>query len=315
MAVSRKMKTNPIDDILPLNRDEYLIKIQNHFSKLVAEIVNFGTHILKWDVEVKREGKDNNIPTLFFRNILELSDSISILIKESSIDPSKIILRTLIENILQLIYMLEEKERQRVLSYMVAKANKDIKYYNKFIKTENSSSQFKIQIEKDELNLNFDKFMDHPEIIKTKESKKSLLEKPEFSEVQKEYLRTSKKRKNPNWYSLYNGPDNLEQLAQKLKKNIRYEFFYRKYSENVHGLNLTKGMVYVGNDSAQIIQIRDFEHTQNVTFNTASLLLEIYNIFIRKRVPEKLDEYRKWYLTIRNDYLDLNKRNYINYKK
>lgn len=291
------------------------MNIQNHCSELIAEIVSFGTHILKWDVEVKREGKDNNIPTLFFRNILELSDSISILIKESSIDPSKIILRSLIENILQLIYMLEEKERQRALSYMVAKVNKDIKYYNKFIKSEKSSSQFKIQIEKDELNLNFDKFIDHPEIIKTKEAKKSLLEKPEFSEVQKEYLRTSQKRKNPNWYSLYNGPDNLEQLAQKLKKNIRYEFFYRKYSENVHGLNLTKGMVYVGNDSAQIIQIRDFEHTQNVTFNTASLLLEIYNIFIRKRVPEKLNEYRNWYLTIRNDYLDLNKRNYINYKK
>jgi hypothetical protein len=309
------MKTNPIDDILPLKRDEYLIKIQNHCSELVAEIVNFGTHILKWDIEVKREGKDNNIPTLFFRNILELSDSISILIKESSIDPSKIILRTLIENILQLIYMLEEKERQRVLSFMVTKTNKDIKYYNKFIKVENSSSQFKIQIEKDELNLNFDKFMDHPEIIRTKESKKKLLEKPEFSEVQKEYLRTSKKRKKPNWYSLYNGPDNLEQLAQRLKKNISYEFFYRKYSENVHGLNLTKGMVYVGSDNAQIIQIRDFEHTQNVTFNCASLLLEIYNIFIRKRVPEKLDEYQNWYLTIRNDYLDLNKINYINYKK
>jgi hypothetical protein len=64
------MRTNPIDDILPLKRDEYLIKIQNHCSELVAEIVNFGTHIVKWDVEVKREEKDNNIPTLFLRNIL-----------------------------------------------------------------------------------------------------------------------------------------------------------------------------------------------------------------------------------------------------
>jgi hypothetical protein len=309
------MRTNPIDDILPLKRDEYLIKIQNHCSELVAEIVNFGTHIVKWDVEVKREEKDNNIPTLFLRNILELSDSISILIKESSIDPSKIILRTLIENVLQLIYMLEENERQRILSYMVAKTNKDIKYYNKFINAEKSSSQFKIQMEKDELNLNFDKFMDHPEVIRIKESKKRLLEKPEFSEVQEEYLRTSKLGKNPNWYSLYNGPDNFEKLAQSLKKNTSYEFFYRKYSENVHGLNLTKGMVSVDGDIAQIIQIRDFEHTQNVTFHSASLLLEIYNIFIRKRVPEKLEEYQNWYSTIRNDYLDLSKRNYINYKK
>tara|TARA_R110002020_G_scaffold73623_5_gene188903 strand:- start:271 stop:1203 length:933 start_codon:yes stop_codon:yes gene_type:complete len=309
------MKTKPIDEIIPLNRDEYLVKIQKHCSELISEIVNYGTYILKWDIEVKRKGKDNNIPTLFFRNILELGDSISILVKESSIDPSKIILRTLIENILQLIYMLEEDEKQRALCYMVVKTNKDIKYYNKFIKSENSSKQFKIQAEKDELSLNFEKFMDHPEIIKAKKAKTSLLEKPEFSEIQQEYLNTSVKRKNPNWYSLFNGPKNLEQLAQKLKKNVRYEFFYRAYSENVHGLNLTKGMVYVGNGNAQIIQIRDFEHTQKVTFDTASLLLEIYNLFIKKRLPKKHEEYRIWYLTIRNDFLDLTKRNYINYKK
>lgn len=104
------MKTNPIEEILPQNRDEYLIKIQNHCSDQISEMVNFGTHILNWDLEIKREGKNNNIPTLFFRNILEISDSISILIKESSIDPAKIILRSLIENILQLIYMIEEDE-------------------------------------------------------------------------------------------------------------------------------------------------------------------------------------------------------------
>lgn len=198
---------------------------------------------------------------------------------------------------------------------MVVITNKEIKYYNKFLNSENSSAQFKIQIEKDELNLNISRFMDHPEIIKVRDAKKSLLEKLEFLDIQKEYLRTTKKKKNPNWYSLYNGPENLEELAKRLKKNIRYEFFYRKYSENVHGLNLKKGMVYIGNNQAQIIQIRDFEDTQNVTSDTASLLLEIYNLFIIKRVPNKIDDFRNWYATIRENYLDLSQRKYINYKK
>lgn len=315
MPIINKMKTKPVNEVLPLNRDKYLIKIQAHCSEHISEIVNFGTYILKWDIEVKREGKDNYVPSLFFRNILELGDSISILIKESSIEPSKIILRALIENILQLNYMLEKDEKLRALSYIIVKANQDIKDYNKLLNSQNGSALLKIQIEKDELNLNFDKFIDHPEIIKARETKKDFLEKGEFSDIQKEYSRTAKRRKNPHWYSLYNGPETLEKLARGLKKNIRYEFFYRMYSKNVHGLNLTEGLVYVGKNQANIIQIRDFEHTQNVTSDAASLLIEIYTLYINKRVPDRIVDLQNWYITIRDNFIDLNRRKYINYQK
>ncbi|MDT0555266.1 DUF5677 domain-containing protein [Constantimarinum sp. W242] len=106
----------PLDDLLPLERDPYLIKVQNHFSDLLNQVIYYGTNIVELDTKVKREGKDNNVPTLFLRNILEISDSISILIRNSSIEPSKILLRSLIENSLSLAYMLEKNEKQRALS-------------------------------------------------------------------------------------------------------------------------------------------------------------------------------------------------------
>lgn len=311
------MDTKPLDEVLPLNRDEYLIKIQNHCSSLLREIINYGTHYIHFDINIKREGKDNHIPTLIFRNILELSDSISILIKESSIEPCKILLRSLLENILSLIYMLEENEKQNALCYMVVKTNKEIKNFNKFINEEQSSKQFKLQVEKDELNFKFDKFINHPDILKAKESKLKLLDKPEFRPIQLEYIRTSKKPSNrdPKWYSLYDGPKNIYELAEKLNKTIRYEFFYRKFSDSVHGQDVFKGMVSAGKDQGQIIQIRNFKDTQKVTSDAVSLLLEIFNLYVLKRVPNKEKEFKVWYGTIRNDFMDLTNRKYLNYKE
>lgn len=309
------IKTNPIDEILPLERDEYLVKIQKHLSDLLKEIIFFGTHILQWDIEKNKNLGDNSIPTLYFRNILDLSDSISTLINSSSIDSSKILLRSLIENSLCLTYMIEKNEKQRALSFIVAKTNRQIKYYRKFLNNEQVSKQFKIQMEKDDLELDFEKYMDKPEIKKFIESKRKLLSSSELSEIQKEYSKSLKKTRNPNWFSLFNGPNTIEQLALRLKKSVRYEFFYRAYSENVHGQDLLKGFSFVSSDKAQIIQIRDFEHTQKVTFDTASILLETYNIFLKKRNQDKLTEFRNWYSTIRESFLDLSKKEYINYKK
>ncbi|MDO6744074.1 DUF5677 domain-containing protein [Tenacibaculum soleae] len=311
------MNTKPFDEILPLNRDKNLILIQNHCSNLLKEVINYATHYLQFDIKVKRLGKNNHIPTLIFRNILELSDSISILIKESSIEPCKILLRSLLENILTLIYMLEGDEKLNSLCYIVVNTNREIKKINKFINTEQGSKYFKLRMEKDELNLDFDYFINHPDMIKNKKTKLSLLNQPEFKPVQEEYIRTLKEKRNnnPKWYSLYDGPKNISELAEKLNKTIQYDFFYSKFSDSVHGQDVLKGMVYSGKGQGQIIQIRNFKDTQSVTSNTVSLLLEIFNIYILKRVPHKEKEFKNWYKTIRNDFLDLNNRKYFKYEE
>lgn len=202
------MKTPPNREVLPENQDDYLQKILNEFSDNISEVINFVTHLLVWDVQTGREGKDNHIPTLFFRNILELGDSISILIKSSSIDPSKILLRSLLENSFGLQYLLEKNERERSLSYMVWKALKQIKNYKRFISDHPSSKELKKLILENNLDFPFEKFFDREDVQKVIDAKATLLKKPEFKEVYKEYNRTSSKRKSPAWYSLFDGPHN-----------------------------------------------------------------------------------------------------------
>ncbi|WP_040555858.1 hypothetical protein [Psychroflexus gondwanensis] len=63
-----------------------------------------------------------------------------------------------------------------------------------------------------------------------------------------------------------------------------------EYFENVHVTDIQKGFVKAGKDKAQIIQIRDFEHCQDVFISTVSCLIECYNEYLTKRIPEKRNE-------------------------
>ncbi|MDT0555265.1 DUF5677 domain-containing protein [Constantimarinum sp. W242] len=182
---------------------------------------------------------------------------------------------------------------------------------------EPSSNQFKIQLEKDNLKTDFGKYFDHPNFERVIKSKKSLLGQKEFIKVQEEYLRTKRKNKGrvKSWYSLYNGPNNIFELAEYLKKTIRYEFYYRKYSQTVHAQDLFKGMAHVEDNSAQIIQIRNFKDTQPVAQTAISLLLEVLTSFVDKRIPNEKKGFSEWYLTIREDFIELNDKQFINYKE
>jgi hypothetical protein len=200
---------------------------------------------------------------------------------------------------------------------MVWRAKKDLKYHKQFVSENPSSKQLKAKILKDAMNLDISKFFDRPEFKKIIEDKIILLNKPEFKETHQEYMRTSKKlnTKNPNWYSLFDGPNNFQDLTNLLKKTVIYEFQYRKYSENVHVTDILKGFAKAGKDKAQIIQIRDFEHCQDVFIFTVSYLIECYNEYLTKRIPEKRNELTEWFKEFKEPYDKIILKSVINYKK
>ncbi len=309
------MKTKPIDEILPLNTDNHLQEVLDLYSDLIDESINFGTHILKWDVENHIEKKDDGIISLFLRNCIELGDGISILIRQSSIDPGTILLRTLFENSLGILYLLEKNEEQRLYSFMVWRIKKDIKYYKQFISSYPSNAELKSKLKKDKLQLSLDKFFDREEIKNIIERKVEFLNKPKFKQISLEYEKCSKKRNNPNWYSLFDGPRNIKELSYYFGKIVEYEFQYRKYSENVHATGLMKGFASAGEGKAQIIQIRDFENCKNLYIATVSYLLMSFNEIIVKRNIEKRSEFLKWHSNFRLIHNKTIKEKQFRYKK
>ncbi|WP_350291888.1 DUF5677 domain-containing protein [uncultured Croceitalea sp.] len=296
------MKTESIEEILPREPHKGLVLILTKLSETLNEVINFGTNILEWDLKKKRKGKDKNIPSVFLRNSIELGDSISILIKASSIDPAKILVRSLMENTFGLLYMIEKDEHIRAHCFLVCKANKDIRYYKQFIKEEDISKRFVSKFIKQEPDFKLENHCNPAEIKTVIKAKEELLNLPIYDSINLEYQRTcsknGKRNNNPNWYSLFDGPNNFESLCYYLKNTILYEFQYRKYSENVHVTNVMKGFVKAktGEDKADLIQIRDFKDCKEVFYIAINILLDLYREYVKKRLPEKQSELDKWYV-------------------
>lgn len=306
------MKYKEIENVLPRSQDKGVENLLKNFASLIENAVNFGTHLMKWDAEKKRIGDENMPPLLFLRNILELGDAISILIRKSSIDPCKPLLRSLLENTFGLEYMLEKETEKRALSYLVWHANKDLKLCEKLDSSTERGKHLKKEIEKDKFLDNVDSLFNNPILIPAKKNAKDLLESLKYVPIETEYQRANTIRKNPAWYALFGGPNNIEQLAKYLNLHASYEIFYRGFSGNVHATSIFKKKISQNKDgTTDIIQIRYPEDAQSITQNTVSFLIMTYLAYFKSRLPEKNKEFQEWYFEFRKPYNELAKMNYL----
>lgn len=301
------MKYKAIKEVLPRKQDKNLNKILNQFARLIEDAINFGTHIVKWDADKKRAGDENLPQLLFFRNILEIGDAISILVKKSSIETCNPLLRSLLENSFSLEYLLEQDTEQRALSFLVWQTHGKLKFNEKMDSSSQTGKQFARELKKDKLiGKTTASFFDKPVLAIANQVSIDLLKRLEYIPIEKEYQRTSVKRKNPNWYSLYDGPRNIEQLAKHLERHALYEILYRSFSSYVHATNIiNKKLVPNQDGTTGIVQIRYPEQAQSITINTLNILLETFNFFIEKRLPRKRPDYKQWRLEFRKGHNEL----------
>jgi hypothetical protein len=311
-ASKKKMKYKEIEDLLPRSQDENVKSLLENFAALIDNAINFGTHLMKWDAEKKRHGDENMPPLLFMRNILELGDAISILIKKSSIDTCKPLLRSMLENTFGLEYMLEKETEKRALSYIVWHTHKNLKLYEKLNSSTQSGKQFEKEIEKDRLLSGVGSFFDNPILAPAKKNAEDLLRLPKYVPIESEYQATSATRKNPAWYSLFGGPNNIEQLAKYLKLHASYEILYRGFSGNVHATSIFQRKLIPNNDgTVDIVQIRYPEDAQSITQNATNILIMAYLVYYKSRLPEKNKEFQEWYSEFRIPYNKLSEKQYL----
>jgi hypothetical protein len=258
-----------IEYILPRNQTVVKKELEK-LSSLIDIAVDFGTHLLKWQVEKTQSGDQHLVPILFFRNILELADSISILIKNSSVDPAKPLIRSLLENSFGLEYLLEKDQKNRSLSFNVWQIHEELKFLNKLEENTKVGKQLLGEIKKDKYVKEFK--IDDPRLELEKKNATNFLKLPHYISIEKEYQRTNSIRKNPKWYTLFDGPQDIEQLAKKSNNHTLYEFFFRKLSYNVHATDLVKGKLILNkNGKTDIIQIRFPKDAQEITILTLNI--------------------------------------------
>lgn len=300
--------TEPINDILPReDKQPEVEQLLLEFSKGIDEVVNFGTHILKWEVS-EATGSDENIPiAMMLRHILEMTDSLSILVKNSSIDPCKPILRGILETIFGLEYILQADTRNRALGFLVWHYHKELKLSKKLTPGEQANNQLKIKLQADNstsTGITLPIISALPQHI---QNIQDLLALPLYATAEAEYQSLmARGASNPSWYQLFNGPRNIEQLATNLNRQGLYEVLYRGWSGPTHGTDIIQSKLSKSADGhGEIVQIRYVKDAQMVTQFAFNLSLITYQIMTDKRIVKHKTDYENWYLTIREFFMRL----------
>ena len=289
------------------------------FSNLVQEQIKFGFQILIWDSEIEREeiGDARLVPILFLRNILELSDGISALIKNSSIEPINILFRSIYENYFYLEHIFEKHFEERSLSYIYLKTLNKISLLDKTNPETGEGEKFKKSFLNDKLFAKEISF-DHIKLLEYRLNAISLLELEHFKVIKEEYDRLKELKEYKNnykqipWYLLFEGAKNIRQLAISLKLNGIYDGFYSIHSSNVHSSDVFSGAISKGkNGEAEILQIRIPENAQSMTIQILIFLEFVFKLYIEKRVPNKISDLLKWQIEAKKKRLPLEKQKII----
>jgi len=289
----------PIDEFINRSnsKNEIYYQLLNDLGNCIEEIVNFGSNIVSWIMQIP-QAKDDEIPCLLFlRNFLDELDGISILIKYSSIDTCNNLLRTALENFFYIEYILEKNSYDRSMSFFVWNTFRNKKLYHRF---DGISKEYKLLL----TSWQKDKFLKNsqpiviPDLAQLKIENKNLLDHPMYKPYTIEYERTKKTIPNPEWYSLFDGPKNIQELANNLNYQIFYEILYRNWSASAHGTNILDGKASRTNDNKlALYQIRmPNKKCIEVTQYCFNLSLIIFKSIINKKFPDRIETYNQWYL-------------------
>jgi hypothetical protein len=306
------MPTRPAIDYIPT--DDALLRTLGRFAFLIEETVNFGTHVLQWELESSAQTNENVPISLSMRHVLELLDSVAINVRNSCVDPCKLLLRGVLESFFAIAFILENDRQRRSLAFMAAYANESLRSYKRYDPTTEQGAQFRQLLEKDPALAAVAASIPCEVVKNAIINLEQLLKQPEYREVSSEYARMKKRgSRSPYWYSLFGGPNNLEKLADHLRFNELYHVLYRQWSSATHGMDIIRGKIAPrGEGQAAILQHRLPGDAQVLTVIAVSIGLKLFHLVIESDSPNRMTEYHKWYMKeIRTDYLRLTEGNII----
>jgi hypothetical protein len=291
------MPTDPIEELIPRIIDPKIKFVLNDFASFLDEIINFSAHVLDWCVKKINKG-DEFIPVIqSFRHILELSDSISVLVKESCPEPCKMPMRGIFETLLSIEYILEKDTETRGKDFIIWYRHHTLRILRRFDPDDNVYKQYISDLSKDSLISGLKPFV-VPD-IKAKIAKHcNIFSHPSYIDSENEYQHLKKKNgKAPiSWFSMHNGPNNIEELARHLGRPAQYELIYRPFSDYTHGVAIIEGKFEILEPGkVAISQIRLPTDAQFTVQMSASLLLSAMRRLITYFAPDKMPDLSRWY--------------------
>jgi hypothetical protein len=275
-------------------------------TALLQEVVNFGTNAFVRCLS--STGKEENIhlaPFTLYRQILELTDGTEILISNASPSAGLPLLRSSFEALLALEFILENDEhyQTRSLAWLTGYVIETLRVYSSLLPKTIEGEKFLTTIAEDKSVRTFP-LPPEDEVSKAIDNLNHLLAREQFKPIIEEYRRLN--RKQPHWYSLFNGPQNLRELARHLNRTAQYDVLYRGWSMSVHAHDFRPFLAPDKSGKSAIRELRNLNSTYQVTTFIVTFMIDATRLFVGKYHPG--EDWSKWYFReVRDAYLEFAK--------
>ncbi|WP_018759511.1 DUF5677 domain-containing protein [Paenibacillus terrigena] len=272
-------------------------KVLNSMSKVIDNYVDYCGYIHDKLIEEVPFGEYELPIPLLFGQIINTVDSISLLTQKGQTNGVRPLLRMLIESRLTLMYLLDQDIERGCKAYIVSHVQKEISTRRLFDQSEEKGKRLSSQLkEMFDLDANHESYPKKP-INESAKHLFALLDKEEMYDVTQEWIRTKKEKRNrvPEWYSLYNGPNNLRELAQYFKEEPTYDVMYQTLSSYIHGGAALKTLRVAEDNESVIPVFRDIEGLQTLVTWTINLISDLVLRMLEKYLPELKQHYADWY--------------------
>jgi hypothetical protein len=304
------MPTKPLESLLYRELAQVAAKdIIEIASPLLQELVNYATNAFARCATSTsgREDEDSAVLTLYL-HIIEMTDGVEVLVSQSCPVPAKPLLRSSLEALLSIKYILEADYVRRSLCWLVEYAHKRLAFYESIDPSTDRGKAFQKPLRDHE----YEAMQNVPlppqaEVQKRITNWQDFLVKPHIQPIEAEFQRCKKEHKRrPNWYELFGGPRGLIGLSRHLKREVDYEVFYRHWSSIAHAQDVSRFITVTAEGEAAIRGLRDPSEIKEVTRHAALYILEATRLVLRKFRPG--EDIGRWYTDeVRERFLSITK--------
>lgn len=275
--------------------DNLFFNVEKHDK--VKEIIEQASSVL--DLVITRFGEVENEMTmgtsriedfvdtviiLFIRKIMEQLDSINVLYSVSLFEPAQIILRTLIENIVGLEFILKDDTQKRAAAYYLEHHYQELDKSELYFNAESKYGKLIIaQKGKDEFDNDCKRLERKRQALERLIKSKTVFQETDITRKQKLDAKKKKSKKKKRvyiqWYEVCSNITSIYGLMKEIGYEKYYDTIYGGLSFESHGLNATMG-IKVDKDGYSLKWIRNPESGRS-TFELAcnfsvGLLHKIY---------------------------------------
>ncbi len=294
---------SPHPQVLDRTIEPSIRQTVSQFADLLDETVNLGTNIFASDMHPASNGEENIAPTMLFRHFVDLLDSISILTRAATADPSKVLLRAAFEVLLNLEYLFEKDTHKRAVTYLFCDILNQIKVLEKLDPSTDTGKAFKALFATTK-NVAQTRSGNSKNIRDQINRKWAVLQQPRYTDIFSTYVefKKNKVRKTP-WYRYDSQHSSIEQLAKHLNRSGMYELYYRKWSGSTHGTDVYLGKVSNNIcEGVDIIGLRSPKDLQEVTQIALTFSLLVFELYVKNRVPSQDSSFNNWRAAIASHY-------------